>query len=47
MYNLTKIETLIKCPSTKKTPPPNGFTEKFYQTIKAELTQNFHKIGKE
>ena len=34
----TEIEFVIKNPPTNKNPGPGGFTGKFYQTIREELT---------
>ena len=45
----TEIETGVKKLSTSKSPGPDGFTGKFYQTFRKELTpillQLFQKIA--
>ena len=41
----TEIETVIKSP-TNKTPIPYGFTGKFCQTFREEVTQFFLKLPK-
>ena len=40
----TEIETVIKYLPTNKCPGADGFTGKFYQTFREELTRNFLKL---
>ena len=38
LITTNKIESIIKKPPTNKSPEPDGFTGKFQQTFKEELT---------
>ena len=44
LITISKIETVIKNLLTHKSPGPDGFTGKFCQTFKEELTPTIQKI---